>query len=50
MENYMNPPVEYKWIDQDIINEYQRCQDKKQVAKIYLISVKEVTEILKRNK
>lgn len=50
MGNYMNPPVDYQWTDQDIINEYQRCQDKKQVGKIYLISVKEVTEILKRNK
>lgn len=50
MENYMNPPVDCQWTDRDIINEYQRCQDKKQVAKIYLISVKEVTEILKRNK
>lgn len=50
MENYMNPPVDYQWTGRDIINEYQRCQDKKQVAKIYLISVKEVTEILKRNK
>lgn len=50
MENYMNPPVDYQWTGWDIINEYQRCQDKKQVAKIYLISVKEVTEILKRNK
>ena len=46
----MNPPVDYQWTGQNIINEYQRCQDKKQVAKIYLISVKEVTEILKRNK
>ena len=50
MENYMNSPIARQWTDQDIINEYQRCQDKKQVAKIYLISVKEVTEILKRNK
>lgn len=50
MENYMNLPVDYQWTGQDIINEYQRCQDKKQVAKIYLVSVKEVTEILKRNK
>ena len=50
MENYINSPIARQWTDQDIINEYQRCQDKKQVAKIYLISVKEVTEILKRNK
>ena len=50
MENYMNPPVEHQWTDQDIRNEYQRCQDKKQVAKICLISIKEVNEILKRNK
>ena len=50
MEDYMNLPVTYQWTDQDIINEYWRCQDKKQVAKIYLISVKEVSEILKRNK
>lgn len=50
MENYINSPIARQWTDQDIINEYQHCQDKKQVAKIYLISVKEVSEILKRNK
>lgn len=50
MENYINPPIDYQWTDQDIVNGYRRCQDKKQVAKMYLVSVKEVTEILKRNK
>lgn len=29
MENYINSPIARQWTDQDIINEYQHCQDKK---------------------
>lgn len=50
MDRYMNAPVEYNWTDEDIVREYNKCQDKKSVAKIYCITVKEVTEILKRSK
>lgn len=45
----MNKPVEHNWTDEDIIREYNNYQDKKSVAKRYLITVREVTKILNRN-
>lgn len=50
MQEYMNKPVEYDWTEDDIIREYDKIQDKKKVAKIYCITVKEVTEALKQKK
>lgn len=50
MENYMNKPIPYEWTNEDIIKEYEKCQDKKKVAFIWGISVKEVNEILKQRK
>lgn len=50
MELYMNEPVECNWTEEDIINEYEKIQDKKKVARIYCIATKEVTEIIKRKK
>lgn len=50
MKLYMNEPVDYSCTDKDIIEEYKKCQDKKKVARIYCITTKEVTEILKRKK
>ncbi len=50
MEQYMNEPVEYNHTDEDIIREYTKYQDKRIVARMYCITVKEVTEILKRKK
>lgn len=46
----MNEPVEYNWTEKDVIAEYEKYNDKKTVARIYCISVKEVAEILKRSK
>lgn len=46
---YMNEPIDYKYTDGDIVQEYNKCQDKKKVAAIWSITVKEVNEILKRN-
>lgn len=46
----MNKPVEYSWTEEDVIEGYKKYNDKKTVARIYCISVKEVTEILKRSK
>lgn len=46
----MNRPVAYDWTEEDIIVGYKKYNDKKTVARIYCISVKEVTEILKRSK
>lgn len=48
MENFMNEPTDYRWTVEDIVGEFNTCQDKKTVARIYCISTKEVTEILKR--
>ena len=50
MREYMNKPVAHDWTEEDIVNEYEKIQDKKKVARIYCISTKEVTEILKQKK
>lgn len=47
MEKYMNKPVEHNWTEEDIIAEYQKIKDKKKVAKIYCITTKQVSDILK---
>ena len=44
----MNRPIEYNVDDADIIMEYEKCHDKKKVARIFLIPVKQVNEVLKR--
>lgn len=44
----MNRPVECKVDEADIIMEYEKCHDKNKVARIFLIPVKEVTEVLNR--
>lgn len=49
MEEYMNKPVDRVWNDQDVVSEYQKCQDKRKVSRIFGISVKEINVILKRN-
>ena len=43
----MNEPVEYNWTENDIIEEFKKYNDKKKVARIYGITVQQVTEILK---
>lgn len=50
MKAYMNKPVDHNWTEEDIVNEYEKIQDKKKVAKIYCITTKEVTDILKQKK
>lgn len=49
MNEMINKPVEYKWTPEDIIEDYKKYQDKKKVAKIYGITTKEVTQIIKEN-
>lgn len=49
MEEYMNNPIDNEWNDQDVVSEYQKCQDKRKVSRIFDISVKEINVILKRN-
>lgn len=48
MGSFMNEPVEYDWTENDIVEEFEKCKDKKKVAKIYGITTQQVTEILKR--
>lgn len=48
MENFMNTPVEYNWTEKDIVDEFEIIKDKKKVAKVYDITVQQVTDILKR--
>nr|DAE33813.1 MAG TPA: hypothetical protein [Bacteriophage sp.] len=50
MNEYMNEPVERVWMPEDVVNTYQKLQDKTAVAKIYCIPVKQVTKILSDNK
>ena len=45
----MNEPVDYSWDDQDVILEYLKCNDKRKVARVFGITVKEINTILKRN-
>lgn len=47
MEIFINEPVEYNWTENDIIEEFEKYKDKKKVAKIYGVTVQQVTEILK---
>ena len=49
MENFMNTHIEYNWTENDIIEEFEKYKDKKKLAKIYGVTVQQVTEILKRN-
>lgn len=49
MEEYMNKPIDYEWNDQDVVAEYQKCQDKRKVSRTFDISAKEINVILKRN-
>lgn len=48
--NIMNEPILYEQTDADIISDYNKYKDKKKVAAIWEITVKEVTDILKRIK
>lgn len=44
----MNEPVEQNWTEENVIEEFEKYDDKKKVAKIYGITTQQVTEILKR--
>ncbi|WP_342759479.1 hypothetical protein [Kineothrix sedimenti] len=50
MEGLMNKPIPYEWTNEDIIKDYEKYKDKKKVAFIWGISLKEVNEILKQSK
>ena len=45
---YINKPIEKKWTEKDIIDDFNKYNDKKVIAKRYCIAVKEVTEIIKK--
>lgn len=47
MEININKPVDHKWTSEDVVGDYRKYQDKKKVAKIYGITTKEVTQIIK---
>ena len=47
MEMNMNKPIDHKWTSEDVVEDYRKYQDKKKVAKIYGITTKEVTQIIK---
>ena len=47
MENFINKPVDYSWTEEDVILEYEKIKNKRSVAKIFCITVKQVSDILK---
>lgn len=47
-KQFMNEPVDWSWTEEDLVTEFEGCQDKRKVAKIFCIPVREVTEILKK--
>lgn len=49
MNEYMNSPIERPWSDRDVVIEYQKCQDKRKISRIFDVTVKEINIILKRN-
>lgn len=49
MREFMNPPTPTQTTPSDIIAEYRKTGDKRRVAREYLISVSEVTTILKES-
>ena len=48
MDSFMNAPVEKEFTYKDVVDSYNRSNDKKDVAKRFCISVSEVTKILKK--
>ena len=47
-KQFMNEPVDWSWTEDDLIAEFEERQDKRKVAKIFCIPVREVTAILKK--
>lgn len=47
-KQFMNEPVDWSWTEEDLATEFEGCQDKRKVAKIFCIPVREVTAILKK--
>ena len=47
-KQFMNEPVDWSWTEDDLVTEFEECQDKRKVAKIDCIPVREVTVILKK--
>lgn len=44
MDSFMNEPVEEEYTYNDVVNAYNRSDDKKDVSKRFCISVGEVTK------
>ncbi len=49
MNHFMNEPKNIEWNDEDIMKDFRTYNDKKIVAKRYNVTVKEITEIIRRN-
>lgn len=47
MNEYMSAPVEHNWTNEEIFAEYVKIKDKKKVAKMFCITVKELNDIIK---
>lgn len=44
----MNNPIEKTWTDREIFDNYLISQDKKEISRIFQISVKTVNQIVKK--
>lgn len=47
MKAYMNPPDPRPWTEDDVLREYAQVGNRRKVAKIYGIPLREVNRILK---
>jgi len=46
MKEYMNKPVEKNWTNEEIVREYEKCHDKKKIAKIFSMTTKTLNKII----
>lgn len=44
--NFINEPIEHDWTNEEIICEYNKLKNKRMVARIFCITVRELNAIL----
>lgn len=46
MDNFINVTVAHTWTDEEIICEYNKLNNKREVARIFCITVRELNDII----
>lgn len=46
MDDFINTPIVYNWTNEEIIREYHKLNNKRAVARIFCITVRELNDIL----